>query len=131
MFASRCSAHELDSLIGQLDRPVLEILVDTCDPVLAGNKMENRAQTGSANAGPNPTSGNQGGFGGQQGGQQGGFGGQQGMGQGQQGYGQGQGGALQQGGQQGGFGGQQGGGMGARGPQVSQIEYPSLLCGIT
>ncbi|DBA91633.1 hypothetical protein WJX77_006184 [Trebouxia sp. C0004] len=76
-----------------------------------GNKLENRAQTGNANAGPNPTSGNQG-YGGQQGGaggQQGGFGGQ-GQGVPSQGVG-GQGGVMQQG------GGMQGGGMGARGPQ--------------
>ncbi|KAL0029551.1 hypothetical protein WJX79_003442 [Trebouxia sp. C0005] len=79
-----------------------------------GNKLENRAQTGSANAGPNPTSGNQG-YGGQQGGmggQQGGFGGQGMSGQGMGG----QGGAMQQGGGMQG-GGMQGGGMGARGPQ--------------
>lgn len=93
----------------------------------AGNKLENRAQTGSANAGPNPTTGNQGGFGGQ--GQQGyGGQGQQGYGGNQQ-YGSGVTGNVPQGGQMqqqgGGFpqgmqGGPQGGGFGgnARGPQV-------------
>ncbi|KAL3150859.1 hypothetical protein ABBQ32_000612 [Trebouxia sp. C0010 RCD-2024] len=70
--------------------------------------MENRAQTGNSNAGPNPTTGNQG-YSQPQGGNQGGFGGQSG--------------AMQQG------GGMQGGGMqgGARGPQGNVVSFTFLI----
>lgn len=93
--------------------------------------MENRAQTGNSNAGPNPTTGAHGnqGYSQPQGGVTGNPGGQQG-GQMQQGGGMGSG--MQQGGGMGGGmpgqmqgGGMQGGGMqgGARGPQGNMVRH--------
>lgn len=92
--------------------------------------MENRAQTGNSNAGPNPTTGNQGYNQPQGGNQGGGFGGQSGamqQGGGMQGGGM-QGGGMQGGGMQG--GGMQGGGMqgGARGPQGNVVSYYFVGC---
>ena len=83
--------------------------------------MENRAQTGNSNAGPNPTSGAHGNQGYNQ--PQGGVTGNPGMG--------GQSGAMQQGGGHGGgMPGMQGGGMqgGARGPQGNMVSLLLLSC---
>ena len=103
--------------------------------------MENRAQTGNSNAGPNPTSGAHGnqGYNQPQGGVTGnpGMGGQSGAMQQGGGHGGGmpgmQGGGMQGGGMQGGGmqgGGMQGGGMqgGARGPQGNMVSLLLLSC---